>query len=211
MQLQMSVRYWIDINNGQLFCEQVWTADAEITLGFGAAPDFENSTGYFEVDTDTWTDVTDPAADPDHCDVAALVANDFDFMTPFTTPADGADPAAWGDFNQGGFMAAGVHEAIGTDYAQNGGLSAEELTTQYAEFALTYAGIIFWDATIAGSAAEGLSGAPLFDGDGDSGQYQPAMITYFNPETNVEADPASATGLIGEHGAGSTFLYNTGQ
>ena len=202
LEATLQVRYWIDQASGQLLCEQHLEGSGTITLGYETVSDCPNCTGQYALGS--FVDVTNPAADPDHCDMPDVDFAELNYGEVFvTSPPDG-----FGDFAQGVFMNAGTHDSLGTDYSDNGTLNHDDLVPQYEEFGLTYAGLIFWDSGISGSAAEGLDSAGLFSAEGDSGQYQPALIVYFNSEANTDADPDSDSGFQGEHGALGTFLYN---
>ncbi|MCP4871215.1 MAG: hypothetical protein GY898_21100 [Proteobacteria bacterium] len=97
-----------------------------------------------------------------------------------------------------------MHAALGTDYGLNNELSAAAMQEAYGDFGLTYAGLRFQDARRGGAAADL---GDLFAPAGDAGDYVPDMVLYFNPETNPAADPTVPTGLVGEHAAGSTYLF----
>ncbi len=199
LQIDYIVRYWDNIETGSLACDQHLTAQGEVLHGFGNAPGCPSCSAAFSIDAETWEDASDPTADPNHCDPEVLDASGLAIGTDLVEGA--------ADFNQGVFLSAGVHEAIGTDY---GGGTAVEIATNYAENSLAYAGLIFWEAT-PGSAAAGLESAGLFEPEGDAGQFQPAFFVYYDPATNVDADPTSPDGWLGVHGASSTFFYNLEQ
>ena len=206
--IDYAIHYWSDLSGGLLDCTQHVVGTGEAALGFGATPGCGNCTAGFTLDPAAWVDVSDPSVDPSHCDLAALNATNNNYGEAFTAPAGSFD-GAWGDFNQGVFVNAGVHTALGVDYSPDGGLSGEELTATYADdFGLLYAGMIFWDSSFAGSSAEALALAGIFVGEGDSDQFQPALIVYADPEENPFADPSEADGWVGEHAASGTFLYN---
>ena len=198
LQIDYVVQYFVDIQSNQLACEQHLAATGEVVHGFGSAAGCPNCSASFTIDPTTWQDVSDPAADPDHCDPAALEAQGLGLGDDLMSGA--------GDFGQGAFLSASVHAALGSDYAVGGGMTEADISANYADADLAYAGLIFWE-TLPGSAAEGLAGADLFVPEGDAGQFQPTFIVYYDPAANLEADPSSPDGWRGLHGAGSTFYY----
>ncbi len=200
--IEYEIRYWADESGGTLLCTQNIVGKGDGEQGFGTAIGWENATASFTVDN--FQDVTNPVTDPDHCDMDDVNAANLNYGESFIT----APPDGLGDFRAGVILNAGVHDALGTDYSDNGTLNFDDLQDTYAEFDLTYGGLIFWDANVADSSAAGLLDAGLFNGAGSGDRYQPTMIFYFSPETNGFADPNSDMGLAGEYGAGGTFLYN---
>jgi hypothetical protein len=207
LDVDFAVHYWIDLDADLLLCTQHLVGSGVAALGFGAAPECGNCTAGFSIDPSTWVDISDPSVDSAHCDIDALNASNNNYGEAWTAPA-GSFEGAWGDFNQGAFLNAGVHAALGVQYASFGGLAAEELGATYEDLGLQYAGMIFWDGSIGGSSAEALAGSGLFFGEGDSDQFQPALAVYLDPGSNLLADPDEPTGWVGLHGASGTFQYN---
>jgi hypothetical protein len=198
LDVRMTVSYWIDAVSGELGCEQILVASGLIWLGAGAAPDFPESTAFYEIDRSTWADASEPT-NPDHCDPVDLWAAGYDYGTKFIIPAQAG---GFGDFNQGAILSAGVHAALGIDFGVQRDYTAAFLTAQLSPLGLTYAGMRFQDARLGGIGSRlGNITVPL-------GDYFPDMILSLDTALNPEADPTSTSGFVGAHAGGAVYYMS---
>jgi hypothetical protein len=118
--VQYQINYWAEYSASTqvLNCRQVVEADAEIVYGVGAVgTTCNNCTGLLTVDPSTAVDVSNPAADPEHCDPAVLAAEGADYgIGLMLTKANGG---FYGDFQTMGLVDDSVHETLGIDWSQN--------------------------------------------------------------------------------------------
>ncbi len=183
--LTLTTNLWRDAWNGQPLCAAERTT--AVRLEPAEVKGCDDCGGELRADPDGWTLVSDPAVDYDAC-------ADWHWDGQWRDLFEEVRPA----FDRAALLGASAHQESGWDYLSSGGRTADELTAEYAEFGLVYAGLLLWDGEDPDSFAGMLAEAPLFETLGD--RWVPGMILY---RPTVDEDGPTL-------GGGSTFLLNVG-
>ena len=153
-------------------------------------------------------DVSNPAADPEHCDPAVLAANEVDYgiALVLTEPNGGF----FGDFETMALMDDSIHAQLGIDWSQQGGQAAADLENEYAEYGLDYSatGLVQDNAgTLANES--GLTGVAVPSGAGSN--WYGYWRIFRNPKENPhESTDANGYELSGDYGMGSMWIITFG-
>jgi len=210
--MQYTFEYWAEYSSSTqvLNCIQVIEVDAEIVYGAGAVADgtCNNCTGLLTVDPTTAVDVSNPAADPEHCDPAVLAAEGVDYGIGLTlTKSNGG---FYGDFETMGLMDDSIHSALGIDWSQNGGQSAADLEEGFAKNGLDYVGSgLVQDNAGTLANASGLTGVAVAAGAGSNWYGYWRIIR--NPADNPhESTSDNGYTLSGDYGLGAMWVITFG-
>lgn len=207
MEADFVVSYYDDIYGGLLNCEQHLAGVGEATFGLetvGACPD---CTGILDMAADAWVDVTDPALDPDHCDIAVVDAYGLNYGDMFITPVE---EGGFGDANRFIVKSYGSWEEAGTDYsgASDGTLTAAAIAETMID-GVGLEGAVFNEA-FPGSLAEAVAEAGLFAQEGSGGQYTLFGATTYAVDAQPLIDPLTPQMEEGEYLFEGYVFFNLG-
>ena len=204
--VQYTFNYWGEYSQSAqtLTCKQVIEINAEVQSGPGLVPTCSNCTGIMIVDPNSYTDISNPAANPDHCDPEVLEAEGADYGVAFTlTEAQGG---MFGDLGTVALMDDSVHADLGIDWLVNGGMDAATLESDLDQSGLDYTASGL-DQAIPGSFAEtgGLSGASNPAGPGSD--WYGFWYIFRNPNDNGhESTGSNGFALVGEYGMAGIWI-----
>jgi len=196
--------YWADQAAGVLACQQLVQATGEAVFGFNAVEDgtCNNCTGHIVLDPTSFTDISDPLVDPDHCDVAVLDEAGTNYGFAMTAPA----PDGGADFVELGTLNAAAMEALGAAADTGGNQTAAQITADLAGGGYAFVQAAAINATAATvSAQSGLDAVANPVGAGQSWYY--FWYFYKDPATN----PHEGTDMHGEYFAGSFWQFGGSQ
>ncbi|HCP44728.1 MAG TPA: hypothetical protein DIU15_01670, partial [Deltaproteobacteria bacterium] len=133
------VNYWAEYNEATqiLNCTQWIQIAGSATFGPGilAGEGCNNCTGSIEFDHTSATDISDPATNPDDCDVAELDLAGANFGPSLLTPiTDGG----MGDFLSLGLVDVTTMSDQGMELTVDGGYSAAEIEQTLSEYGLEF-------------------------------------------------------------------------
>jgi hypothetical protein len=211
VEFEHTISYWIDVQNGVPYCEQIVRSQAEAWFDYGivvelgvdkACPQF---TGFIEIDPETLEDLSNPELDPDQCDMAEFDAVGRNYGRLLLTPADpNAQPPTYGDFLQMATIDVGTHRILGLELNTQGNSTADVLAATYDEAELKYVGASFIQP-VAGSLAAGAGLDQIANKIGDGCNWLAGFEMFTNPELNPH-DPEANFDYEGEYGGTAGFL-----
>ncbi len=188
--------YWEDMAAGIKACDQHVQLDGDYGWGL-APPGCSDCTSVLEFDEGSAVDVSNPAADPDHCDPAVLDAAGANFGEALTTmPSDG-----YGDFLVLGVIDEGTMESGGLTADVSGDLDADEIQTGLDDYALVYT-----HSGLTEAYPDSLGDASGISAVADENGADFFFYFYFfiNPDTN----PNDGAEMDGEYGAQAHWIIN---
>ena len=193
--------YWVDIDNGVRNCEQHIQLDGTAEF-FAFINDCEACGGYVSFSPGSAVDVSNPAADPDHCDPGLLEDSNSDFGNAMTQPMT---DTTWGDFLQMALMDVGTMDDVGYDASTGGGQTPGEIQDGLSEFGLsfTHAGLI--------EAVEGsLGDASGISGVAENAEPGSDWYFYWYLFVNEETNPNTGLVLDGDYGGQAFWVITFG-
>ena len=123
-----TVRYWEDLANGVLLCNQRMDVKGSATFGYGVmGTDCGSCTGHISFEQSTAQDVSNPAIDPDDCDSAVLAAANKDYGTYLLTSISNS---GLGDFLDLALLDADSVDQLGIEYTDNSDFTTADLISQ---------------------------------------------------------------------------------
>ena len=160
------------------------------------------------MDPSSYTDVSNPAANSDHCDSQVLDAEMANYATAFILTEE--QGGAFGDLATMALMDDSVHEETGLDWAVNGGMDAATLESELDEYGLDYTatGLIH---AVSGSFAEAGGIAATSNPAGPSSDWYAFWYVVRNPNDN-DHESTSSNGffLVGEYGLTGIWTVTLG-
>ena len=202
--------YWEDMEAGVGLCDQHIQIEGEAIFGFGSVDDgsCNNCTGRITFDPATATDVSNPAADPDHCDPAELQAATWDFGMLLLQEAgtETSSGTAWGDFLDLAMMDAASMEGLGLDAAVSGGSTAPELQADLADY-----GLVLSQLALTNNVAGSLGADSGLDGVANNAGGASTWYFYYYLFRNPEQNPHEGTDMVGEYGGQGFWVITFAQ
>ena len=190
--------YWEDIQAGIKNCDQHMELDGDYDWGL-APPGCSDCTSVLEFDAGSAVDISNPAADPDHCDPGLLDAAGANFGVAMTTmPSDG-----YGDFLVVGQVDAGTmqEEYLSADGA--GDQDASEIQSGLDDYGLAYTHSGLTQA-YSGSLAEASGISAVAAENGTDWYFY--FYWFVNPSTNPNEGPE----MDGEYGGQAHWIITFG-
>jgi len=198
-------RYWEDMEAGVTLCDQLVAIEGLATFGYGALDDgsCNNCTGLILFDPDTAVDISNPAADPDHCDPAWLEATGWDFgmlllQSPGTETSAGT---AFGDYLELALIDAGSMAALGLDAAAGGGSDADALQEMLAEY-----GLVLSQLALTNNIDGSLGAASGLDAVANNAGGTSSWFFYFYLFRNPEENPHEGMDMVGTYGGQALWV-----
>lgn len=214
---EFAITYWVDIQNGIENCTQRATIEGEGWFEFGIVNTLgdqgncENCTGFIEYDPTTYTDISNPALDPEDCDPAELTAVGADYALRMLSPADpNATPPLMGDFLTTATWDFTTHDVLGTDLTVSTDIdrTATGSETEWAQFSLQYSHSGFvWahPQSLAGTAGLSSITRPPHPGS----DYLASWEIFLNPAENTH-DPKTNSDMQGTYGGSANYILTLG-
>ena len=214
---EFQITYWVDIQNGIENCTQKATIEGDAWFEFGIVNTLgdqgncENCTGFIEYDPATYTDISNPALDPEDCDPAELTAVGADYALRMLSPADpNATPPNMGDFLTTATWDFTTHDVLGTDITVSTDIdrTATGAETEWAQYSLQYSHTGFVWAhpnSLAGTAGLSSITRPPHPGSDYLGSWE----IFLNPAEN-DHDPKTNQDMQGDYGGSANYILTLG-
>jgi hypothetical protein len=173
--------YYADTEFQQVECEQRVEAEGTADFGFGVVSGCSNCTGLIVFDSGLVNDVSNPASNPDECDVAQLDAAQMNLAAALLTPQAGG---GYGDFltlalvDRDSFESAGLY----TDDAETEDVSYWD--TFFGDYALAFQGIGYIENAPGTLMEQLVANGSTIPNAGGSSDWYAWFIFYRDPASN---------------------------